>query len=90
MPLKKIKKIKKSIVLSVKKCKLAFLFTKNKGFSMIINIELEFFFEKEEQLTESTLKDSVYTLLTELMESDELLYTVEETENAKLILEVTE
>ena len=90
MPLKKIKKSKKIIVLSVKKCKLAFLFTKSTGFIMVINIELEFFFEKEEQLTESTLKDSVYTYLTDLMESDELFYTVEETENAKLIMEVAE
>ena len=90
MPLKRIKKSKKIIVLSVKKCKLALLFTKNTGFIMIINIELEFFFEKEEQLTESTLKDSVYTYLYDLMESEQLFYTVEETKNAKLILEVAE
>ena len=57
---------------------------------MIINIELEFFFEKEEQLTESTLKDSVYTYLYDLMESEQLFYTVEETKNAKLIMEVAE
>ena len=54
---------------------------------MKITIELEFYFEREEELTESKLKDSVYTLLNDLIEKDDLFYTVEETKNGKLMLE---
>jgi len=54
---------------------------------MKILIELEFYFEKEEKLTESKLKDSVYTLLNDLIENDDLFYTVEESKYGKLILE---
>jgi hypothetical protein len=52
---------------------------------MKITIELEFYFEREEELTESKLRDSVYTLLNDLIEKDDLFYTVKETENGKLI-----
>ena len=54
---------------------------------MKITIELEFYFEREEELTESELKDSVYTLLNDLIEKDDLFYTVKETKNGKLMLE---
>ena len=54
---------------------------------MKILIELEFYFKKEEKLTESKLKDSVYTLLNDLIENDDLFYTVEESKYGKLILE---
>ena len=56
---------------------------------MKITIELEFYFEREEELTESELKDSVYTLLNDLIEKDDLFYTVKETKNGKLIAEAS-
>tara|TARA_R100000951_G_scaffold4806_1_gene5520 strand:+ start:2041 stop:2214 length:174 start_codon:yes stop_codon:yes gene_type:complete len=54
---------------------------------MKITIELEFYFEREEKLTESRLRDSVYTLLNDLIEKDDLFYTVEESKYENLILE---
>jgi len=44
---------------------------------MKVLIELEFIDVPKEELTESMLKDSVYTLLTDLMENDSLDYTIE-------------
>ena len=44
---------------------------------MKVLIELEFIDVPKEELTESMLKDSVYTLLTDLMENDSLVYTIE-------------
>ena len=44
---------------------------------MKVLIELEFIDVPKEELTESMLKDSVYTFLTDLMENDSLEYTIE-------------
>ncbi len=44
---------------------------------MKVLIELEFIDVPKEELTESMLKDSVYTLITELMDNDSLAYTIE-------------
>ena len=44
---------------------------------MKVLIELEFIDVPKEELTEGILKDSVYTHLTDLMESDSLDYTIE-------------
>jgi len=44
---------------------------------MKITIELEFLDVPKDELSEELLKDSVYTFLTDLMEDDRLIYTVE-------------
>jgi len=44
---------------------------------MKVLIELEFIDVPKEELTDSMLKDSVYTYLTDLMDSDSLDYTIE-------------
>ena len=44
---------------------------------MKVLIELEFIDVSKEELTDSMLKDSVYTYLIDLMENDSLDYTIE-------------
>jgi hypothetical protein len=44
---------------------------------MKVLIELEFIDVPKDELTDSMLKDSVYTYLADLMENDSLDYTIE-------------
>ena len=48
---------------------------------MKVLIELEFLDAPKDELSEELLKDSVYTYLTDLMEDDRIVYTVDGAEN---------